>query len=1299
MKKQSELPLPGYQALAILFFVLAASAAHAANYDVGQSQTYTTLEALRTNRQRPAWQDGDTITLHGNDNSLRGEFDFGGAEVQIQGSGKIMPSGKAGTFRFASTGDAPITVIPGDGQTLTFEGFGNIDSSGRVINAGGSAVTLGDFGSIGTLVFENNQGNGGGAIFGDMVTIIDGTNLFANNAANGDGGESTAGLGGAIYANTLVTITAGTNTFISNTTGIHGGAIYSGEVTIIDGRNVFESNIAGNRGGAIFGDTVTILAGTNSFTANTAKEDGGAIYSNSVSIYAGTNVFTNNTARDSGGAIFGMNDVTISGGTNTFTNNTASDRGGAIYVERDTTLIADGGDISFRGNTHQGGTPNAIYMANFPNDKTLTLAAEAGQSILFYDPIESNSVWMNLIVSINEGASYTGTVLFDTYQSKIYGNTTVYGGTMALTNGAIYGADTDNQSFTLNSGATLLTDAKSNKIQATDITLESGSILAFDLTGADGVSQTTTNLLLTGTTVTGTPNTVDIHAFDGVGTFNLATKSNGTFTVPTNLTTHGEDITTTRASGIAALQRDNGDQTLQLTSNVTNGVVFWTNGSANDTWNASSTNWNTRQIDTNTSHQFLHGDAVVFDGGETSFSSFEVEIQDGGVTIAARYDTEDNYINPGMEIRNEEWTFTGGSISGSGGVVIDRDTADPTSATFLNRNDYTGETVVINWSELRIAGQDNIAGTSGVTLKNYGTLVFTADVDFFDKAITISDVGIIDAGTSQVQLSSVISGNNGELMVNSTGGGVLTLTGNNTYSGGTFITIGSTLEVTTVNALGTGDVELDDASLIFALNSGNENYGNVIDGYGLVFKNGISTLTLSSANTYTGDTIINGGALLLNGSLTSDVTVNGGGTFGGTNGTSSGSLVVASGGTFLISSDTAGNYTGVVFAGSGDFHTGSIIDTSGVRGTGRFDIFDSEFTNVSNAQSALDVFQNPLYQFTAGNDGWGYIISAIRGQAVMSDAYVNALLMHDPWTIREAVRWNSYNVGEPVSGDVRGQSKLFSNQSAWVNYVGRSNELDSTFYQGRHAKFETNGIQTGLDVWSDRSSQFGVLFGYENHQQSIGNLGDNVKADDFYFGLYGSRNLGCCFDLRGSIGYGRQSYDLWRNGFGTIHRADFEGDTFETSLELGRTIRMGRHFSLRPFAGLDVYNNAIDGATEDNGGLTYSNTSLTQSHLRFGSDFRYARKCWNLYGSTFYARQLASKGDVLRTSVSDGVGTTMLYGSDLGNSIVTFTAGTNYVLDARSNWILFANYFGDVHTDRTGTPMQHSFQAGVQRRF
>ncbi|WP_368665009.1 autotransporter-associated beta strand repeat-containing protein, partial [Salmonella enterica] len=83
------------------------------------------------------------------------------------------------------------------------------------------------------------------------------------------------------------------------------------------------------------------------------------------------------------------------------------------------------------------------------------------------------------------------------------------------------------------------------------------------------------------------------------------------------------------------------------------------------------------------------------------------------------------------------------------------------------------------------------------------------------------------------------------------GDDALTLSGSNTYTGGTLISSG-TLVATSVDALGTGNVT-NNATL--ALNTGGD-FINNIGGTGRVEKSGDDALTLSGSNTYTGGTLI-----------------------------------------------------------------------------------------------------------------------------------------------------------------------------------------------------------------------------------------------------------------------------------------------------------------------------------------------------------------------------------------------------------------------------------------------------------
>ncbi|EDJ2236045.1 fibronectin-binding autotransporter adhesin ShdA, partial [Salmonella enterica subsp. enterica serovar Mbandaka] len=148
--------------------------------------------------------------------------------------------------------------------------------------------------------------------------------------------------------------------------------------------------------------------------------------------------------------------------------------------------------------------------------------------------------------------------------------------------------------------------------------------------------------------------------------------------------------------------------------------------------------------------------------------------------------------------------------------------------TLSGSNTYTGGTLISGGT--LVANDVNALGTGDVT--DNATLALNTGGDF------INNIG----GTGRVEKS---------------GDDVLTLSGANSYSGGTLISDG-TLVASNVEALGTGDVT-DDATL--ELNTGGT-FDNAISGSGQVVKSGDGALTLSGSNTYTGGTLISGGTLV-----------------------------------------------------------------------------------------------------------------------------------------------------------------------------------------------------------------------------------------------------------------------------------------------------------------------------------------------------------------------------------------------------------------------------------------------------
>ncbi|ECN7122111.1 AIDA autotransporter, partial [Salmonella enterica subsp. enterica serovar Kentucky] len=104
----------------------------------------------------------------------------------------------------------------------------------------------------------------------------------------------------------------------------------------------------------------------------------------------------------------------------------------------------------------------------------------------------------------------------------------------------------------------------------------------------------------------------------------------------------------------------------------------------------------------------------------------------------------------------------------------------------------------------------------------------------------VTDNAVLELNTGG-DFTNAISGSG---QVVKSGDKTLTLSGANSYTGGTTIS-GGTLVASNVEALGTGDIT-DNATL--ELNAGGD-FANNIGGTGSVVKSGDKTLTLSGSNT------------------------------------------------------------------------------------------------------------------------------------------------------------------------------------------------------------------------------------------------------------------------------------------------------------------------------------------------------------------------------------------------------------------------------------------------------------------
>lgn len=214
----------------------------------------------------------------------------------------------------------------------------------------------------------------------------------------------------------------------------------------------------------------------------------------------------------------------------------------------------------------------------------------------------------------------------------------------------------------------------------------------------------------------------------------------------------------------------------------------------------------------------------------------------GGTTVSAgairgsSAGVQGDIINNGSVVFDQPTDGTySGEISGSG--MVTKQGAGKLTMTGINT--YNGGTTVI-------------AGTlAGNTLSLQGNILNNGSIDF-EQAV---------AGTYADDMSGT-----GSLIKR--GNGALTLSGTNSYSGGTSVTEGS-LQGNTQSVQGN---ITNNATIVFDQASAGT-YSGDMTGTGALVKQGAGTLTLSGSNSYSGGTTVNAGIVLGNSaSVRGDIT-------------------------------------------------------------------------------------------------------------------------------------------------------------------------------------------------------------------------------------------------------------------------------------------------------------------------------------------------------------------------------------------------------------------------------------------
>jgi autotransporter-associated beta strand protein len=925
---------------------------------------------------------GGNLLDNGNDGAANGGGGGGGLASDGGDGGIFGGGGGAGLdlLVWGNGGDGGFGAGGGGSNLLGIagnSGFGAGAGGAGTIGSGGSgyggAVFVRQGGNLTIIDSSATANNGVTAGLGLNNGQTGGSNLYlmtgVNTTFSGSGTSQIAGgidgAGGIIKQGTGTLILNGTNSYTGGTT-VSGGTLQGttdnlqGNITnnaIIDFNQATNGTYAGTMSGSgslIKNGTGTVtLTGPNTYSGGTTINNG-TLAGSSTSLQGD---ITNNAHLQFDQAGNGTYSGTISGSGNVIKNGN-----GTLTLTGPNTYS---GGTTISGGTLQGNTTS--LQGNVLNNSTLEInQANAGT---FGGNITGTG---NVVKSGNGTVTLNGT-------NNYTGGTTVSGGSLQGTTNSVQGNIANNANVELNQGfngtyaGTMTGNGSLNKNGLGTVTLTGPNTYSGGTNVSGGTLQGTTTSLQGNIT-----NNANVEFNQSTnGTYTGTMSGNGSLVKngTGNITLSGPN---TYSGGTTVNNGTLTGTTTSIQGNVANDATVQFDQASNGTYAGSISG---------SGNLIKNGTGTVILTGPNTYS--------GGTTISAgtlqgnTTSLQGNILNNSTLAINQANSGTlNGNISGIGNLVK----SGTGTVTLNGTNNYTGGTTVsggtlqgtTNSIQGNIANNANVefnqanngtyAGTmtgSGALIKNgTGTVTITGPNTYSGgttvsggtlQGTTTSLQGNI-ANNSNVEFNQTTNGTyagtmsgSGSLVKNGTGN--VTLSGPNSYTGGTTVNSGTLTGTTTSiqgNVLNNGIVQFNQAT--------NGTYAGTISGNGAVIKSGAGTVTLNGNNLYTGGTAINAGTLQgTTDSLQGNVNNNGvlefnqagNGTFNG-NISGAGSVLKNGAGTVVLNGTNAHQGGTTVNAGTLQGNTNSLQGNIANNANLRIDqSFDGTFNGTISGNGTL----------------------------------------------------------------------------------------------------------------------------------------------------------------------------------------------------------------------------------------------------------------------------------------------------------------------------------------------------------